>query len=107
MSFRRGSRLTRIDALELWDAHRTPIILAVFALLVAARVYLHANDRRGELVALPKIYGEREPPMAESVEAESPITTDEETDSLLEDETTATGQGATRGSRQGLRKRAG
>ena len=99
-------RLTRIDALELWDAHRTSIVLVIFAVLVTVRVFLHASDQRGGLVALPKIYGEREPEIAPE-EAESQTGTDEETESLPDESSMTTSAGGSKGSRQGLRRRAG
>ncbi|KAH6996380.1 radical SAM superfamily-domain-containing protein [Ilyonectria sp. MPI-CAGE-AT-0026] len=48
------------DLVEAWHIHRTPIILAILAVLGAARIYLHLNVEKTELVALPKIYQEPE-----------------------------------------------
>ena len=98
--------LTKIDALELWDAHRTPIVLVIFAVLVALRLYFHASDQRGGLVALPKIYG-GEPSTVEAEGPEPPSDTDDETESVPEEGAMTTSAGDSKGSRQGLRRRAG
>lgn len=42
---------------EIWHAHRAPLILAALVALFGLRVYLHINHDEGKLVAIPKVYG--------------------------------------------------
>ncbi|KAH6895405.1 radical SAM superfamily-domain-containing protein [Thelonectria olida] len=46
------------DLVETWHYHRTPIIFAILAVLVALRVYLHLSSDEPELKALPQIFEE-------------------------------------------------
>ncbi|KAF4126807.1 tRNA wybutosine-synthesizing protein 1 [Geosmithia morbida] len=45
------------DFVEIWHAHRGPVLLVVLSILLAVRVYLHLNEPKNELVAFQEIYG--------------------------------------------------
>ncbi|KAI6785404.1 S-adenosyl-L-methionine-dependent tRNA 4-demethylwyosine synthase-like protein [Emericellopsis cladophorae] len=67
---------TGIDNIvEIWHLYRSPIILAVLAVLICARVYIHATESKGELVALPRAYAA--PPEAAPVTEPKPARPDE------------------------------
>lgn len=61
------------DLVELWHAHRTPLILCAFAILVSIRVYLHRYEEKEELIVLPKIYKEHAPPTTSAQTARGPL----------------------------------
>ncbi|KAJ6444438.1 flavodoxin and radical SAM domain-containing protein [Purpureocillium lavendulum] len=50
------------DVVELWHAHRTPLVLGAFFFLLSVRVYLHVCEYKQDLVAIPQAYSEKAPP---------------------------------------------
>ncbi|KAL7784837.1 radical SAM superfamily domain-containing protein [Trichoderma ceciliae] len=48
------------DLVELWHAHRTPMILCSLLVLAGLRVFLHTTGQREPLAALPKIYNKEQ-----------------------------------------------
>ncbi|PHH87240.1 hypothetical protein CDD83_9132 [Cordyceps sp. RAO-2017] len=53
------SDTTADDVVQLWHAHRTPIIFCALVVLIFVRTILHKRDDKIELVALPQIYQKR------------------------------------------------